>query len=78
MTYRRGYKILLVVHHLLETTGIDLENGAGFPELSRFQERFSEYRFVVYEGLNCDQIMYDGLVDSSKRIKLLFDDVTRH
>jgi hypothetical protein len=44
---RRGYKILPVLQHLLETTGIDLENGAGIPELATFQEHFSEYRIVV-------------------------------
>jgi hypothetical protein len=75
-SYRRGYKNLPVVR-LLETTGIDLENGAGIPELARFQEHFSEYRIVVYEGLNCNHIMYDGKVDSPKRINLLYD-VKRH
>jgi hypothetical protein len=77
-SYRRGYKILPVVQQLLETTGIDLEGGAGVPGLARFQEHFSEYRIVLYEGLNCDHIMYDGQFDSPRRINLLYDEETKH
>jgi hypothetical protein len=57
MAYRQGKNILPVVQQLLETTGIDLDNGAGIPEITRFQEHFNDYRFVVYEGLTCDQIV---------------------
>jgi hypothetical protein len=77
-SFRRGCKILPVFQKLLQTTGINLDNGAGIPKLIRFQEHLTEYRIVVYAGLNCDQIMYDGEVDSSTRINLLYDDVTRH
>ena len=78
-SYRRGYKIHPEVHRLLETTGIDLSNGGGIPELERFQDHFGDqYKIVVYTGLNCDAIMFEGLVDSPKRINLLYDDVTRH
>jgi hypothetical protein len=35
--YRQGWKILPVVQHLLETTGINLDNGGGILELIRFQ-----------------------------------------
>ena len=37
-----------------------------------------EYRIVVYAVLNCDNIAFDGLVDSSQGINLLYDDITRH
>ena len=37
-SYRKGNKIRPVVTHLLETTGIDLTNGGGVPELLKFQE----------------------------------------
>jgi hypothetical protein len=76
--YRRGWKIFPAVQNLLETTGINLDNGGGIPELIRFQEHFKEYRIVVYEGLNCGQILFEGQVESPKRLNLLFDDVTRH
>jgi hypothetical protein len=48
--YRQGRKIHFVVDGLLKTTGIDLSNGAGLPELTRFQEHFRNYKIVVYEG----------------------------
>jgi len=40
--YRQGRKIRQVVQTLLETTGIDMSNGAEFPELVRFQEHFRQ------------------------------------
>ena len=44
----------------------------------RFQEHFKEYRVVVFGGLNCEDIYFDGLVDLEKKIKLVYDDVNRH
>jgi hypothetical protein len=77
-SYRRGCKIHVEVDRLLEATGIDLTNGAGIPELMRFQEHFKEYRIVVFAGLNCEDIMFDGQVESENRINLLYDEVSQH
>ena len=44
----------------------------------RFQEHFKEYRIVVFGGLNCEDIMFDGQVDSEKRINLLYDGVWKY
>ena len=45
--YRKGRKIRSVVQTLLQKTGIDLTNGAGIPELIRFQEHFRDrYLFI--------------------------------
>jgi hypothetical protein len=74
---RQGRKIRPVVDQLLETS-INLKNGAGLAELTKFQEHFHEYRIVVYSGLNCERIMYQGHFDSDKCINLLFDEVTQH
>jgi len=74
----QGWKIRHVVQTLLETIGIDLSNGVGIPELVRFQERFREYKIVIYHGLSCDIIMFEGQVDSAKRLNILYDDVERH
>jgi hypothetical protein len=52
VAYRKGRKIHPVVDNLLATTGINLENGGGIPELERFQEHFDQYKIVVYTGLN--------------------------
>jgi hypothetical protein len=58
-------------------TGTELSNGGGVPELIRFQEHFKKYRIVVFGGLNCKDLVFDGQVESEKRINL-YDDVTRH
>jgi hypothetical protein len=58
--YMQGRKIHPVVHNLLATTGISLEYGGGIPELQKFQDHFTQYKIVVYTGLNCDSIMFEG------------------
>jgi hypothetical protein len=75
---RQGNKIRPAVDHLLETTGINLANGGGIPELMKFQERFKEFRIVIFGGLNCDDTAFDGHVESEKRINLIYDDVLKH
>ena len=77
-SFRKGNKIRPVVGSLLETTGINLTHGGGIPELIRIQEHFHEYKIVIYDSLHCDKIIYEGHVDSPKRINLLYDYVTRH
>jgi len=57
---------------------VSVYNTGGIQELQRFQEHFSEYRIVVYGGLDCRVIIFDGQVTSEKRINLLYDDVNRH
>jgi hypothetical protein len=52
-------------------TGIDLDRGGGIRELVQFQEYFKDYRIVVFSGLNCEDIMFDGQVQNEKRISLL-------
>ena len=76
--YRNGRKIRPVVQTLLQETGIDLTSVPGIPEHIRFQEHFWDYKITVYQGLSCDDIMFEGQVDTSKRINLLYDDVERH
>jgi len=71
-------KILHAVEKLLETLDIYLSGGAGIPKLVRFQKRFREYKIVVYRDLSCDDIIFEGRVDSTKRLNILYDDVERH
>ena len=66
-SYRDGRKIGPEVQRLLETTGINLNRGGGIRELTRFQEYFKEYRIVVFSGLNCEDIMFDGQVQTEKK-----------
>ena len=77
-SYRRGYRIRPVVQKLLKTTGIDLSNGAGIPELFSFQDHFREHKIIFYHGLRCEDKMFEGQVESVKRNYLLYDDVERH
>jgi hypothetical protein len=77
-SYMKGRRMRHVVDQLLETTGIDLKNGAHISEITKFQEHFHECKIVVYSGLNCESIMFQGNVESDKRINLLFYELTRH
>ena len=58
--------ILPVVQSLLETTGIDLQNGGGVPEIRRFQDHYTEYKIVLYSGLNCEDNIFEGHVTSEE------------
>jgi hypothetical protein len=74
-----GYRTILpVVQHLLQTTGINLQNGGGIAELQRFQNLFTLYKIVVSGGLHCEDVILDGQVTSEKRINVLYDDVNHH
>jgi len=66
------------LQHLLQTTGINLDKGGGINESLQFQDHFSEYKIVVYCGLNCEDIIFEGSVTSEKRVNLLYDEVKRH
>jgi hypothetical protein len=46
-SFRRGLKIYPAVNALLRETGIDLRNGGGIPEFTRFQEHL-DHRHVRY------------------------------
>ena len=74
--YRKGRIIYPRVAQLLAATGISLDGG--IPVLERFQDHFRHYRIVVYTGLNCEDIMFEGRVDAAERVNLLYDEVTRH
>ena len=40
------------VENLLKASGVDLSNDGGFEELEQFQEYLSDYKNVVFDGLN--------------------------
>jgi len=58
--YCQGRKIRPIVQALLQQTGIDLINGGGISELNNVQEHYWYYKIVVYQGLGCDDIMFEG------------------
>ena len=48
------------------------------PRNRQISGALSRIKIAVYSGLNCEFIVYQGHAESDKRIKLLFDKVTRH
>ena len=63
-SYRTGYMIRPAVQNLLETTGIDPTKGAGSRNSLDFRNIFtSSYKIVVYQGLSCNSIMFEGRVE---------------
>jgi hypothetical protein len=62
--YRQGRKIRPMVDRLLEETGIDLTDGGGVTELTRFQEHYKDCLIVVYGGLDCDSIIFENPIES--------------
>jgi len=73
--YRQVRKIRPVVQKLFAEMGISLAEGGGIPQLIKFQEHFRQYKITVYQGLACEDVIFEGQVDSPKRINLLYDDV---
>jgi hypothetical protein len=59
------------VDNLRAATGINLTNDGGIPELIKFKEHFKQYRSVVFGGLNCADIVFDGVIEIRKKINLL-------
>ena len=66
------------VEDLLKASGVDLSNGGGFEELEQLQEYLSEYKIVVFDGLNPDRVMFSGNSLSCKKLYLLYNADTRH
>ena len=52
-SYRRGFRLRPLVQNLLETTGIDLSNGVGIPEIIIIQEYFGVYKIILCLWLSC-------------------------
>jgi len=77
-TYRQGRKIRPVVQKLLAETGISLSEDGWIPQLIKFQEHFRQYKITVYQCLVCEDVIFEGQVDSPKKINLLYDDVEKH
>ena len=71
IAYHQGRKMRPVVEALLQQIGIDLTRGGGIPELNRFQQLFRDYKIVLFQGFGCDEIMYEGQVETSKHLNVL-------
>jgi hypothetical protein len=65
------------VSELLQAAGVDLSRG-GIHDLQTFQRYLLQYRMVVYSGLRCNVIMFDGQVATPQSINLLYNGVHYH
>ena len=77
-SYRHGCGLKKPVDDLLKASGVNLSNGGGFDELQQFQEYLSDYKIIVYDGLNPDRVMFSGNSVSSKKLYLLYDSDSKH
>jgi len=66
--YRQGRKIRLVVQKLLAETGISLTECGGIPQLIKFQEHFRQYRITVYQGMACEDVIFEGQVTPPRKL----------
>jgi hypothetical protein len=50
-SYRQGNGLRQPVEDLLKASGVDLSNGGGLEELEQFQQYLSDYKNIVFDGL---------------------------
>ena len=77
-SFRDGRGMKKPVEDLSKVSGVNLCNAGGFKELEQFQEYLSDYKIIVYDGLNPDRVMFSGNSVSSKKSYLLYDSKDRH
>jgi hypothetical protein len=76
--YRHGYGLRQPVKDLLKASGVDLSNGGGLEKLQYFQQYFSDYKIIVFDGLHPDRVMFSGNSLSEKKLYLLCDRESGH
>ena len=57
----------------MNASGVDLSNGGSLQEPAQFQEYLSDYKIIVFNGLNPDSVMFRGNSLSSKKLYLLYN-----
>ena len=62
----------------MKASGVNLTNGGGLKELEHFQNYLSDYKIIVYDGLNPDRFILNGNSLSNKKLYLLYDLDTEH
>jgi len=62
----------------LKASGVDLSNGGGFEEFEHFQGYLSDYKIVVFDGLNPDRVMFSENSLSDKKFYMLYNTDNKH
>jgi hypothetical protein len=76
--YRDGRGMKKPVEDLLNASGVNLCNAGWLDELQQFQEYLSDYKIIVYDGLNPGRFMFSGNSVSAKKLYLLYDEKDKH
>jgi len=77
-SYRNGRGMKQPVEDLLKASGVNLRNAGGFDELQQFRKYLSDYKIIVYDGLNPSRVMFSGNSVSAKKLYLLYDEKNKH
>jgi hypothetical protein len=77
-SYRNGRGMKQPVEDLLKASGFNLRNAGGLDELQQFQEYLSDYKIIVYDGLDPSRVMFSGNSVSAKKLYLLYDVKHKH
>jgi len=72
-SYRDCYNFKQPVQDLLSASGVKLTNDGGLNELEQFQIYLSDYKIIVYDGLNPDRVIFSGNYLSNKKLYLLYN-----
>ena len=57
----------------MKASGVDLANHGVFQELRQFQQHLSDYKIIVFDGLNPNRVMFSGNSLSTKKLHLLYE-----
>ena len=67
-SYRNGYSLKQPVQDLSSASSVDLTNGGCFKELEQLQNYFSDYKFIVYDSVSPDVVLFNGNSLSNKKL----------
>jgi hypothetical protein len=76
--YRNSRCLEKPVEDHLKSSVVDLSNGGGLEELQQFQQYFSNYKIIDFDGLHPDRVMFSGNFLSDKKLYLLYDQDSKH
>ena len=77
-SYRDVKSLRKPVEDLSEAIGVNLSNSGSFHVRRQTQERLSDYKFIVFDGLNHDWVLLHGKSLPTKKLHLLYDRDNRH
>jgi len=76
--YRDGKCLKKPVEDHLSASGVDLSNDGGLNEIEQFQNYLSDYKIIVYDGLNHGRVIFSANSLSNKKLYLLYDTDSGH